>query len=112
MTYRVRTRDLSGNVSAASMAVRLYAPSRSRIRHLAGLVVSRGLPVGGVTVRTKVRGTRRAWTTNGVGMFLVRTIPAGVHRLRVTRSGYVPLVLSVRVAATGTTARMIALQRS
>ena len=109
VVYRVRTRDSSGNVSATSPLVRATVPSLSGPRRIAGLAVSAGNPLPGVRVRTRIQGTRRSWTTNSIGTFHARYIPAGTYRVTFSRWGYSPVVLTVRVGATGTTGRRVVL---
>jgi hypothetical protein len=112
VTYRVRTVDLAGNVSARSAPIRLHVPDVLPLRRLRGLVVSGGMPIAGATVRTRVHGLRRSWTTNAMGAFLVRSIPAGIYRVKVSSRGCSSVALSVRVAASGTTARLVSLPRA
>jgi chitodextrinase len=112
VTYRVRSRDAAGNSSAGSMPVLLTVPSVSGVRRLGALVVSDGDPLADVRVRTRIGGSLVSFFTNSVGAFRVRDIPAGVYQLTVSRWGYVAQVLTVRVAASGMTARRVILSRA
>ncbi|MFL5797024.1 MAG: Ig-like domain-containing protein [Actinomycetota bacterium] len=109
VAYRIRTRDSSGNVSASSPLERTTAPSRSGPRRIAGLAVSGGSPLAGVRVRTRIRGSRRLFSTNSIGTFQVRYIPAGTYRLTFLRMGYTSVVVTLRVGAIGTSARRVVL---
>jgi chitodextrinase len=101
LSYRIRTRDASGNVSAGSLPARTRMPAGSGIRRLVGMVVAQGAPLSDVRVRATVRGVRKLWTTVALGTFRVRYMPAGLYRLTFSHRGYAPVALTVRVAPTG-----------
>jgi fibronectin type 3 domain-containing protein len=109
VAYRVKTRDSSGNVSVGSPLERTTAPKLSGPRRIAALVVSGGSPLANVRVRTRIRGSRRLFSTNSIGTFQVTYIPAGTYRLTFLRMGYTSVVVTLRVAATGTSARRVVL---
>jgi iron complex outermembrane receptor protein len=65
-------------------------------------------PLSGVSIR--VLGTPLGTQTRSDGGYTLTEVPAGAHRLRVTRIGYAPLEQAVTVTAGATTAVNLALQ--
>jgi iron complex outermembrane receptor protein len=94
-------------VAGLLWAVPLHAQGTGTIT---GQVTDVGTQQGLSGVSIRVLGTQLGTQTRSDGGYTLTEVPAGAHRLRVTRIGYAPLEQEVSVAAGATTTTNLAMQ--